>query len=152
MKTNLYWSLAVIGVVALLAACAAQMGAQEGGGGSVLDGVVTSSKGPEAGVWVIAETTNLPTKFTKIVVTDDRGRYVIPELPQANYSVWVRGYGLIDSPKVAATPGKTLDLTAVIAPSAAAAAEYYPPIYWYSMLKIPAKGQFPAGPMKSQPE
>jgi hypothetical protein len=152
MKTKLYWSLAVIGVVALLAACAAQMGAQEGGGGSVLDGVVTSSKGPEAGVWVIAETTNLPTKFTKIVVTDDRGRYVMPELPQANYSVWVRGYGLIDSPKVAATPGKTLDLTAVIAPSAAAAAEYYPPIYWYSMLKIPAKGQFPAGPMKSQPE
>jgi hypothetical protein len=152
MKTKLYWSLAVIGVVALLAACAAQMGAQEGGGGSVLDGVVTSSKGPEAGVWVIAETTNLPTKFTKIVVTDDRGRYVMPELPQANYSVWVRGYGLIDSPKVAATPGKTLNLTAVIAPSAAAAAEYYPPIYWYSMLKIPAKGDFPAGPMKSQPE
>ena len=152
MNQKLYWSLAVIGVVALLAACAAQMGTQEGGGGGVLDGVVTSSKGPEAGVWVIAETTNLPTKFTKIVVTDDRGRYVVPELPQANYSVWVRGYGLIDSPKVAATPGKTLDLTAVIAPSAAAAAEYYPPIYWYSMLKIPAKGQFPAGPMKSQPE
>ena len=152
MNQKLYWSLAVIGVVTLLAACAAQMGAQEGGGGGVLDGVVTSSKGPEAGVWVIAETTNLPTKFTKIVVTDDRGRYVVPELPQANYSVWVRGYGLIDSPKVAATPGKTLDLTAVIAPSAAAAAEYYPPIYWYSMLKIPAKGQFPAGPMKSQPE
>ena len=152
MKTKLYWSLAVIGVVALLAACAAQMGTQEGGGGGVLDGVVTSSKGPEAGVWVIAETTNLPTKFTKIVVTDDRGRYVMPELPQANYSVWVRGYGLIDSPKVAATPGKTLDLKAVIAPSAAAAAEYYPPIYWYSMLKIPAKNEFPAGPMKSQPE
>jgi cytochrome c5 len=152
MKTNLYWSLAVIGVVALLAACAAQMGTPEGVGGSDLGGVVTSSKGPEAGVWVIAETTNLPTKFTKIVVTDDRGRYVMPELPQANYSVWVRGYGLIDSPKVAATPGKTLDLKAVIAPSAAAAAEYYPPIYWYSMLKIPAKGDFPAGPMKSQPE
>jgi len=152
MNQKLYWSLPVIGVVALLAACAAQMGTQEGGGGGVLDGVVTSSKGPEAGVWVIAETTNLPTKFTKIVVTDDRGRYVVPELPQANYSVWVRGYGLIDSPKVAATPGKTLNLTAVIAPSAAAAAEYYPPIYWYSMLKIPAKGQFPAGPMKSQPE
>ena len=50
MKTKLYWSLAVIGVVALLAACAAQMGTQEGGGGGVLDGVVTSSKGPEAGV------------------------------------------------------------------------------------------------------
>jgi hypothetical protein len=152
MKTNLYWSLAVIGVVALLAACAAQMGTPEGVSGSDLGGVVTSSKGPEAGVWVIAETTNLPTKFTKIVVTDDRGRYVLPELPQANYSVWVRGYGLIDSPKATATPGKTLDLKAVIAPSAAAAAEYYPPIYWYSMLKIPAKADFPLGPMKSQPE
>jgi len=152
MKTNRCWSLAVIGVVALLAACAAQMGTPEGVGGSDLGGVVTSSKGPEAGVWVIAETNNLPTKFTKIVVTDERGRYLMPELPQAKYSVWVRGYGLVDSPKVAATPGTTLDLTAVIAPSAAAAAEYYPPIYWYSMLKIPAKGDFPLGPMKSQPE
>jgi len=149
---NMCWSLAAAGIAAFLAACAAQMGTQEGVGGSDLGGVVTSSKGPEAGVWVIAETTSLPTKFTKIVVTDDRGRYVMPELPQANYSVWVRGYGLVDSPKVTATPGKILDLKAVIAPSAAAAAEYYPPIYWYSMLKIPAKGDFPAGPMKSQPE
>ena len=40
-------------------------------------------KGPEAGVWVIAETTDLPTKFARIVVTDDRGRYVIPDLPKA---------------------------------------------------------------------
>jgi hypothetical protein len=37
----------------------------------------------------------------KIVVTDDRGRYVVPDLPRANYNVWVRGYGLVDSPKVA---------------------------------------------------
>src|ERR1700689_2537125 len=64
-----------------------------------IGGVVTSPNGPEAGVWVIAETNDLPTKFAKVVVTDDRGRYVIPELPQANYSVWVRGYGLVDSPK-----------------------------------------------------
>ena len=158
MKINKwYWSVTAAGIAALLVACA-QMGSPGGDdpaisiGGSDLGGVVTSSKGPEAGVWVIAETTNLPTKFTKIVVTDDRGRYVMPELPQANYQVWVRGYGLVDSLKVAATPGKTLDLKAVIAPSAAAAAEYYPPIYWYSMLKIPAKSDFPAGPMKTQPE
>ena len=78
-----------------------------------IEGVVTSAKGPEAGVWVIAETTELPTKFAKIVVTDDRGRYLMPDLPQANYSVWVRGYGLVDSPKVRAAPGKRLDLTAV---------------------------------------
>src|SRR5881396_404080 len=71
-----------------------------------IGGVVTGPKGPEAGVWVIAETTGLPTKFVKIVVTDDRGRYVIPDLPKATYTLWVRGYGLIDSPKVQAAPGK----------------------------------------------
>ena len=56
-----------------------------------------SSKGPEAGVWVIAETRDLPTKFRKIVVTDDAGRYMLPDLPKATYNVWVRGYGLVDS-------------------------------------------------------
>src|SRR5579862_49116 len=105
-------------------------------------GVVTSPHGPEAGVWVIAETTELPTKFAKIVVTDDKGRYLIPELPTADYSVWVRGYGLVDSPKEHGVPGKRLDLTAVPAPTAAEAAQYYPAIYWYSMLKIPAANQF----------
>jgi hypothetical protein len=117
-----------------------------------LSGVVTSANGPEAGVWVIAETTGLPTRFARIVVTDDRGRYVIPDLPKARYEVWVRGYGLVDSPKVQAEPGATLDLKAVVAPSAAAAAEYYPPIYWYSMLRIPQKSEFPVGAMKTQPE
>ena len=48
-----------------------------------IGGVVTSAQGPEAGVWVIAETTDLPTTFAKIVVTDDAGRYVIPALPSA---------------------------------------------------------------------
>ena len=89
-------------------------------------GVVTGRNGPEAGVWVIAETSELPTKYVKIVVTDDRGRYVIPELPKASYSVWVRGYGLVDSPKRRAAPGTTLNLTAVAAPNARAASEYYP--------------------------
>ena len=79
-------------------------------------GVVTGSNGPEAGVWVIAETADLPTKFAKIVVTDDRGRYVLPQLPKANYRVWVRGYGLVDSPPVQATPGKIVNLIAVEAP------------------------------------
>jgi hypothetical protein len=102
-----------------------------------LSGVVTSANGPEAGVWVIAETTGLPTRFARIVITDERGRYVIPDLPKARYDVWVRGYGLVDSPKVQAEPGATFDLKAVVAPGAAAAAEYYPPIYWYSMLRIP---------------
>ena len=75
-------------------------------GSDDIGGVVTSSKGPEAGVWVIAETNDLPTKYVKIVVTDDQGRYLIPELPKANYNVWVRGYGLVDSSEVQAAPGK----------------------------------------------
>ena len=112
-------------------------------GGADLGGVVTGANGPEAGVWVIAETTDLPTKFAKIVVTDDRGRYVLPDLPKANYSVWVRGYGLVDSAKVRTAPGKIVNLTAVVAPNAAAAAEYYPAIYWYSMLRVPEKSEFP---------
>ena len=117
-----------------------------------IGGVVTSANGPEAGVWVIAETTDLPTKFAKIVVTDDQGRYVLPDLPKANYNVWVRGYGLVDSQKVRATPGKILNLKAVVAPTAAAAAEYYPAIYWYSMLKIPDMSEFPSGKVMSQSE
>src|SRR6476646_191806 len=96
-------------------------------------GVVTSANGPEAGVWVIAETTDLPTKLARMVVTDDQGRYVIPDLPKANYKVWVRGYGLVDSAKVDCVPGKVQNLTAVLAPSTADAARYYPAIYWYSM-------------------
>lgn len=124
-------------------------GAQQRGGEAVridsddIGGVVTSSKGPEAGVWVIAETTDLPTKFAKIVVTDDQGRYVIPDLPKANYRLWVRGYGLVDSPKVTATPGKVVNLTAVVAPNARAAAEYYPANYWYSLIHVPEKSEFP---------
>src|SRR5678816_3124558 len=87
-------------------------------------GTVTGPNGPEAGVWVIAETSDLPTKFVKIVVTDDRGRYLIPDLPNANYNVWVRGYGLVDSPKTQTAAGKLLNLTAVPAPNPRAAAEY----------------------------
>jgi len=108
-----------------------------------IGGVVTGPKGPEAGVWVIAETTDLPTKFNKTVVTDDRGRYLIPDLPKANYNVWVRGYGLIDSKKVQSTPGKALNLTALAAPSPAEAAQYYPAGYWWSLMQIPAKNEFP---------
>src|SRR5256885_1301694 len=107
-----------------------------------IGGVVSSTKGPEAGVWVMAETTDLPTRFAKIVVTDDQGRYLVPDLPKAKYKVWVRGYGLVDSPKVDGEPGKQVNLRAVPAPNAAAAAQYYPAIYWYSMLKIPDADQF----------
>src|SRR5277367_3980136 len=111
-------------------------------GAADIGGVVASAQGPEAGVWVIAETTELPTKFARIVVTDDSGRYLIPDLPTADYSVWVRGYGLVDSPKLIAKPGQLLNHSAVPAPNEAAAAHYYPAIYWYAMMKIPPAGDF----------
>src|SRR3954467_11554852 len=107
-----------------------------------IGGVVTGASGPEAGVWVIAETTDLPTRYAKMVVTDDQGRYVVPDLPKAKYKVWVRGYGLVDSAKVDGEPGKQLNLRAVPAPSEAEAAKYYPAIYWFSMMKIPDASQF----------
>src|SRR5476649_760083 len=113
-----------------------------------IGGVVTGPKGPEAGVWVIAETTDLPTKYVKIVVTDDQGRYVIPGLPKAKYQVWVRGYGLVDSDSVDSLPGKRVNLKAVVAPTPQEAAKYYPASYWYSLIQVPAKSEFP---MKATP-
>jgi hypothetical protein len=167
MRTTrrLHIGMVAVAFAVLLTASSSRLSAQQGTdpairiGNNDLGGVVNGPNGPEAGVWVIAETTDLPTKFAKIVVTDDRGRYVMPELPNANYSVWVRGYGLVDSPKVQTAPGKLLNLQAVVATKAATAADYYPAIYWYSMLKIPAKSEFPgtgpdgngmAADMKSQ--
>ncbi|MSR12934.1 MAG: carboxypeptidase regulatory-like domain-containing protein [Gammaproteobacteria bacterium] len=108
-----------------------------------ISGAVTSSNGPEAGVWVIAETNDLATLYSKTVVTDDQGRYLIPDLPAASYEVFVRGYGLVDSARIEASPGQNLDLVALIAPDAAAAAEYYPAGYWYSLLEIPEAHEFP---------
>jgi len=107
-----------------------------------IGGVVTGPRGPEAGVWVITETRDLPTRLIKSVVTDDQGRYLVPDLPKANYDVWVRGYGLVDSPRVRAAPGKILNLTAVPAPNAKAA-EYYPAQYWLALLEVPPTGDFP---------
>ena len=144
---GLYIGMVAVGITVFVAASAVLLSGQQNATVRIdnddIGGVVTSAKGPEAGVWVIAETTNLPTRFARMVVTDDQGRYVMPDLPKASYNIWVRGYGLIDSPKVRATPGKTLDLKAVVATNDAAAAEYYPAIYWYSMLKIPDKSLFP---------
>ncbi|MES1255336.1 MAG: carboxypeptidase-like regulatory domain-containing protein, partial [Acidobacteriota bacterium] len=129
-------------------AAGAAAAAQAAAAGVAIDaddigGVVTGPRGPEAGVWVIAETRDLPTQFRKIVVTDDMGRYVLPDLPAAAYQVWVRGYGLVDSPHVTAKPGQSLALTAVIAPDAKAAAEIYPANYWYSLMQMPPKEAFP---------
>jgi len=121
---------------------------QQGGEVVVIDdddigGVVSGPDGPEAGVWVIAETTDLPTKFSRTVVTDGQGSYVIPDLPDATYDVWVRGYGLVDSEKIRLRPGTTQDLQAVLAPDQHAAAQYYPAGYWFSLIEVPAKSEFP---------
>jgi hypothetical protein len=107
-----------------------------------IGGVVSGPKGPEAGVWVIAETRDLGVRYIKSVVTDDQGRYVVPDLPAAKYQVWARGYGLVDSAKSTASPGQHLNIKALPAPSEAEAAKYYPAIYWYSMLKIPGAHEF----------
>jgi len=147
IRSKLYLSVAAIALAGFLAGAPAQLSAQQTPpavsiGATDLGGVVTGANGPEAGVWVIAETKDLPTRYAKIVVTDDQGRYVVPDLPKANYTLWVRGYGLVDSPKVQSEPGKIVNLRATAAPTEAAAAEYYPAIYWYSMLKIPGQDQF----------
>ena len=108
-----------------------------------ITGVVRSSNGPEAGVWVIAETDALPTPFVKIVVTNDDGRFLLPDLPRVTYDVWVRGYGLVDSTAVRGTPGQNLTLQAVVAPTPEDAAKIYPGNYWYSLIEPPAKSEFP---------
>src|SRR6476619_4042918 len=145
-RTSLYLGVAAIAVAAALAGSAIELAAQQPRAVAIdeddIGGVVTGANGPEAGVWVIAETTDLPTRYAKMVVTDNQGRYVLPDLPKAKYKVWVRGYGLVDSPKLDSEPGKQLNLRAVAAPSETDAAQYYPAIYWYSMLKIPDASQF----------
>ena len=108
-----------------------------------ISGTITSSTRPEEGVWVIAETTDLPTKFIKSVVTGDGGRYLIPDLPEASYKVWVRGYGLLDSAGVTAEPGATVDIQATVASTPAEAARVYPANYWYSLIEPPAPSEFP---------
>jgi hypothetical protein len=147
IRKALFLGVAAAAIAAVLTVSPAQLNAQQTGAAVTIDnddigGVVRGPSGPEAGVWVIAETTDLPTRFARMVVTDDQGRYVVPDLPQAKYKIWVRGYGLVDSAKVDGTPGQQLNLTAVPAPDAKAAAQYYPAIYWYAMLKIPPVGDF----------
>ncbi len=138
---------AAIGIAAYMASTQSGLNAQQSTQVKVkadeIGGMVSSSKGPEAGVWVIAETTDLPTRYIKEVVTDDRGRYLIPELPKAKYTVWARGYGLVDSPKVTTETGRQVDLKPAIAPDVKTAAQLYPANYWYALLKVPEKNEFP---------
>src|SRR5262249_46592135 len=123
----------ILATSTLVGALSGGPGAQQRSGpsmGGFIQGVVKSAKGPEAAVWVIGETMEMRNKFAKIVVTDDEGRYVLPDLPNVNYRVWVRGYGLIDSKPVTGRPGQQLNPTAMLAPDGRAAAEIYPANYW----------------------
>jgi hypothetical protein len=145
-----FGGLTALGLAGVFAASTTWTHAQQRGAGTGavaidaddIGGVVTGAKGPEAGVWVVAETTDTPTRFIRSVVTDDQGRYVVPDLPRAKYQVFVRGYGLVDSPKVGAAPGQPLNLKAVPAPDPRAAAQIYPAAYWLSLMEIP-KGAMP---------
>jgi hypothetical protein len=134
--------MVVLGVFALLAASLSKTSAMQSKNDDI-NGTVTSSAGPEAGVWVIAETNDLPTRYIKEVVTDDKGRYLIPGLPKAKYTVWARGYGLADSPKVETEPGKRVDLKPSVAEDKKTAAHYYPANYWYALLQVPGENEFP---------
>ncbi len=146
MTTRLFYrAIAPLAITGLIVVLAVRTGSGQANGGAVtidnddIGGSVSGARGPEAGVWVIAETRDLPTKMAKIVVTDDQGRYLIPDLPKANYDVWVRGYGLVDSPKTQSEPGKTVNLKAVPAPSPKEAAEYCPAQYLVRPPAAPAE-------------
>src|SRR5688572_16550937 len=145
MRRSSQWK--ALGVAVLLAGALAGLQARQAPQVQVpidpddIGGVVEGPRGPEAGVWVIAETDSLPTKFRKIVVTDALGRFLLPDLPRAAYRVWVRGYGLVDSKPAPGSPGQLLRLTAVPAPTPQAAARIYPPNYWYSLIEVPKKSE-----------
>ena len=150
-KLKLYaWAvLTSLTLAGLLAASTTSTHAQQrGAAGTVaidaddIGGVVTGPKGPEAGVWVVAETSDTPTRFIRSVVTDDQGRYVVPDLPRAKYQVFVRGYGLVDSPKVGAAPGQQLNLVRCRHPTRARQRKSIPAAYWLSLMEIP-KGAMP---------
>src|SRR5690606_893639 len=108
-----------------------------------IGGVVRGPGGPEAAGWVDAAAAGLPPPFSRIVVTDDQGRFVIPDLPEAGYDVWVRGYGLADSAKATAGRGDVLAIDVSAAADPRAAAEIYPSGHWFSLMDVPAADEFP---------
>ena len=111
-------------------------------GGLVLN---RKSRTPEAGVWVIAETDSLPAPYRRMVVTDDQGRFLVPDLPEGAYDVWVRGYGLRDSSPVKASRGGRLTLEVASARTPQEAAQIYPATYWLSLFKPASMQELPKG-------
>ena len=135
--------IVLLGAVLLAGGVLWLTGANARAAGDDIGGVVRSAGGGEAGVWVIAETDDLETTFRKIVVTGDDGRFLVPDLPDASYELWVRGYGLLDSEKQPARPGDDVTLTVTTAATPQEAARIYPANYWYSLLEVPAETEFP---------
>ncbi|HXC60949.1 MAG TPA: carboxypeptidase-like regulatory domain-containing protein [Steroidobacteraceae bacterium] len=144
LRAGIALTLLTMACTVLAQAPLPQLGGKRAYPEGFISGRVLNGTTPEAGVWVIAETKETNTPFIKIVVTDDQGRYTLPQLPNATYMVWVRGYGLADSAKVKGRPGDTnLDLKAVSAKDALEAAKVYPGDYWLSLLDVPAASNFP---------
>ena len=109
-----------------------------------IDGLVTVEGENSGGLWVIAETIDTPTPYRKIVVTHDDGRFVIPDLPSdAEFQIWVRGYGIEDSPKFAARVEHEIVFDLQPASSPQVAAQAYPANYWLAMLDLPEVSEFP---------
>jgi hypothetical protein len=146
------WALlAVLCVISRPATGSQQNGAARNAGASGVQvdknsvgGVVVNSNGgkPEAGVWVIAET-KLQVPFRKIVVTDDQGRFLVPDLPDAPYELWVRGYGLRHSERVKASRGEQVKIHVANVVSPQEAAKIYPASYWTSLVTLPSKDEIP---------
>ena len=112
---------------------------------NTIGGTVINNAGgkPEAGVWVIAETKSLPAPYRKIVITDDAGRFLVPDLPKADYELWVRGYGLKDSARFRAALGGQIRLAVDNASSPQEAAKIYPSAWWNSLIHPPSKEELP---------
>ena len=135
----------LVGVAAWRSGGQAGLAAQAVPSDSFIAGVVLNKAGhsPEAGVWVIAETESLPTPYRRIVVTNDEGRFLVPDLPKGDYQIWVRGYGLRDSVPVQAAVGAKLSLNVTNARSPQEAAKIYPANYWLSLYEPPSKDELP---------
>src|SRR5437016_12124397 len=137
------WALMTMLCLVTWSAAGRQNGAARGTGSGVqvdqssIGGTVVNGNGqkPEAGVWVIAETKSLPAPFRKIVVTDDQGRFLVPDLPEGAYELWVRGYGLKDSERVKADCGEMVKLQVANASTPQEAAKIYPASYWTSLIQ-----------------
>src|SRR5258708_6854030 len=81
-KRNLYLGVAAVAIALAFGVAPTPVMAQQAAtvsiGATDIGGVGRGPNGPEAGGWVIAETTGLPTKMNKTVVTDNQGRDVMP--------------------------------------------------------------------------